>query len=306
MPTDRREEATVTTFVNRTAAWISRAAPLFGILLIAVIVGGCSGGSSTHDASLAAHGGAGSGGERAAAPAPDHGEGQYAANSKTPLQQRDIIRTATVKLRARNVDNAANTIVELAEPAGGRVDGDDRASHGRNRTATLVLRVPPDALNHIIGKVDDLGTETGRSVHGEDVTAKKADVTARTAALQTSVDRLRNLMSHSASVNSLVALENQLTQRESELESMQAQQRGLSDQISLATLRVELSSIPKHAAKPETKAAGLGSAFGSGWDALVTTVRWFIRIIGYSLPITAVILLISGATLFLWRRHQSA
>ncbi|HVX43608.1 MAG TPA: DUF4349 domain-containing protein [Mycobacteriales bacterium] len=293
----------MTTFVNRTAAWISRAAPFFGILLIAVIVGGCSGGGKSSNASL----GAGSGGDRAAAvPAPNHGEAQDAANSTPPLQQRDIIRTATVKLRTRNVDDAANSIVALAEPAGGRVDGDDRSSEGRARTATLVLRVPPDALNRIIGRVDDLGTETGRSVHGEDVTAKKADVTARTAALQTSVDRLRNLMSHSASVNSLVSLENQLTQRESELESMQAQQRGLVDEIALATLRVELSSVPKHAAKPETKAAGLGSAFTSGWHALLAALRWFVRIIGYSLPITAVLLLIGGGSLFLWRRHQSA
>lgn len=287
------------TLPARAAAWITRSAPVLGILLIAVIVAGCSG--SSHSARS-------NSGDRAASalPAPNHGGAQdsLAAKSNPPLQQRDIVRTATVKLRTRDVDDAANSIVALAEPAGGRVDGDDRATRGKIRTASLILRVPPDALNRIIGKVDDLGTETGRSVHGEDVTAKKADVTARTAALQTSVDRLRSLMSHSASVNSLVALENQLTQRESELESMQAQQRGLADQISLATLRVELSSTTT-VAKPETKAAGLGSAFVSGWNALVTAVTWFVRIIGYSLPITAVILVIGGALLIVWRRRNA-
>jgi hypothetical protein len=221
------------------------------------------------------------------------------------LQQRDIVRTATVRLRTRDVNSAADTIVALADPAGGRVDGDDRAIHGSTRTATLVLRVPPDSLNRIITRVDALGTELSRSVHGQDVTAKRADITARTAALQTSVGRLRSLMSHSGSITSLVSLEGQLTQRESELESMQAQQRALADTISLATLTVRLSTTPKHVpAKPPAKAAGLGAAFGSGWHALTRTARWLVKIIGYSLPITAVVLLIAGLFAFGWRRWR--
>jgi hypothetical protein len=210
-----------------------------------------------------------------------------------------------MRLRTHDVTRAADAIVALAYPAGGRVDGDDRAVHGSTRTATLVLRVPGDALNQIISRVDAQGTELSRSVHGQDVTAQKADITARTAALQTSVDRLRNLMSHSGSINSLVSLEGQLTQRESELESMQAQQRALADTISLATLTVRLSTTPKHTpAKPPAKAAGLGAAFGSGWHALTSTASWLVKIVGYSLPITAVVLLIAGLFAFAWRRWR--
>jgi hypothetical protein len=215
------------------------------------------------------------------------------------------VRTATVALQTPNVDRAADAIVALADPAGGRVDGDDRSSRDHTRTATLVLRVPPDTLNAIIRKVDALGTETSRSVRGQDVTAQKADITARTAALQTSVRRLRGFLSHSGSISSLVSLENQLTQRESELESMQAQQRALVDKIALATLTVRLSTTPKPVPPPaRAKAAGLGAAFSSGWHALVTTARWLVRIVGYSLPITAVAALIAGLIILGWRRRQ--
>ncbi len=216
------------------------------------------------------------------------------------------MRTATVTLHTRTVDAAADAIVALAVPAGGRVDGDDRQSSGKTRSANLVLRVPPQQLDRIIKRVDALGTETGRSIKGEDVTAAKADIGARTIALQTSVTRLRGFLSHTGSIGSLVSLENQLTQRESELESMQGQQRALGDQISLATLTVALTTTPVKPviAKPHRKEAGLGGAFVSGWHALVSTVRWVIKIVGYSLPITAVIVLLAGAALVLWRRHQ--
>ncbi|MGI8868313.1 MAG: DUF4349 domain-containing protein [Mycobacteriales bacterium] len=238
-----------------------------------------------------------------ASSAPDSAGG--ALTAKTPLQQRDIIRTATVSLRTTAVDRSANTIVGLAEPAGGRVDGDDRSSSGKKRTATLILRIPPDTLNRIIAKVDTLGTETSRSVRGEDVTASKADIAARTQALQVSVMRLRGFLSHSGGIKDLVSLENQLTERESELESMQGQQRALADQIGLATLTVQVYATPAPVpAKPRPKTAGIGSAFVSGWHALVSTARWVVKIIGYSLPITAALVLIAGIALSLWRRHR--
>lgn len=286
-----------------------RAATLLGVLVTVAVVAGCTGSSTNAAGSSGTGGGAAQAAHAGTAPAraaaPQQATPGGSAAPTTPLQQRDIVRTATVELRTRNVDHAADTIVALAGPAGGRVDGDDRTTKGRTRAATLVLRVPPDTLTRIITKVDALGTETSRSVHGQDVTASRADVTARVAALQTSVARLRSFLSHSGNIGSLVSLENQLTQRESELESMQGQQRALADKITLATLTVGLSTTPKPVArKPHPKAAGLGAAFISGWHALVTTVRWVVKIIGYSLPITAVVLLIAGAFAIGWRRRQ--
>lgn len=281
-----------------------RAGALLGVLVALGLVAGCTGSSGRSSNGSATGGGNAKAAAGATAPARQPAAPSGAATSNTPLQQRDIVRTATVELRTRDVDHAADAIVALADPAGGRVDGDDRTSSGSTRSATLVLRVPPDVLNRIITQVDALGTETNRSIRGEDVTASKADITARTAALQTSVSRLRGFLSHSGSIGSLVSLENQLIQRESELESMQGQQRALADKIALATLTVRLSTTPKQPAKPHPKAAGLPAAFVSGWHALITTVRWVVKIIGYSLPITAVVVLIAGTFLILWRRHR--
>jgi hypothetical protein len=268
--------------------------------LLGLAVAGCSASpSSRSDASVTKPRAAAGGSARQPA-APQASSG----TASTPLQQRDIVRTATVTLHTSDVDRTADTIAALADPVGGRVDGDDRNSSGHTRTATLVLRVPPNALNRIIARVDALGTETGRSVRGQDVTARRADITARAAALQTSVGRLQSFLSHSGSITSLVSLENQLTQRESELESMQAQQRALADEITLATLTVRLSTTPKQVPPKTPAKAGLGAAFVSGWHALTTAARWLIKIVGYSLPITAVAALIAGVFVFAWRRRQ--
>jgi hypothetical protein len=94
-------------------------------------------------------------------------------------------------------------------------------------------------------------------------------------------------MKHSGSIADLVALENDLTQRESALESMQAQQRGLADQIALSTLTVQLTRTPPPpapAAIHHHGPAGFGTALTRGLHALLFALRWVSALAGYLLP----------------------
>ena len=99
------------------------------------------------------------------------------------------------------------------------------------------------ALSGLMDKVVALGHENSRTDHGDDVTAQVADVGARVRELQISVGRLQDFLRHSGSIGDLVSLESQLTQRQSELDSTLSQQRALADQVDLATLTVDLSTI---------------------------------------------------------------
>jgi hypothetical protein len=227
------------------------------------------------------------------------------AKVSTPLQQRDIVRTGTLALKVSDVDRAANAVVAQTQRVGGRVDGDARSNTGDRRTASLVLRLPAQAWDAMITDlVTHIGTETSRTVKGEDVTATRADVTARVAALQTSVGRLTDFLKHSGTINDLVSLEGQLTQREAELESTVAQQRALSDQISLTTLTVELSApkavTPVRASGP----SGFGSALAGGLHALTVGWRWLMAAVGYALPFGVVAALVIVPLLVIWRRRR--
>ncbi len=257
-----------------------------GALLIAgVALAGCTGSAGKSSSDVAA---GQSARPAAGAPAESAQAGSAKSAASAPLQQRDIVRTATVELQTKQVDHAADLVVRIADTAGGRIDGDNRATSNRLRTAQIVARVPPAALDAVIRQVDGLGEETSRNVRGQDMTATKVDLDARTSALATSVTRLQQLMAHSGTIGDLVALESQLTQRESDLESMQAQRRALTDQVALATLTVDVTAP---AASPPSRPApgptGFGAAFVAGWHAVVIAFRWLLAGLGYLLAVLA-------------------
>lgn len=293
-----------------------RALVLAALLTAVVAVGGCSShssstgssaargstGSSNAASSDAGSSNAGSSNAGLQAGAVAVPEAVTSPKSQVPVQQRDIVRTATLSLQATDVDRAANLIGAQATAAGGRIDGDDRNAGGADRTARLVLRLPPQNLDRVLASAVRLGHETGRSVHGEDVTAARADVEARVAALRTSVARLRNFLSKSGSITDLVRLESALSERESTLESTVAQQRALADQVGLATLTVDISSPAATAAI--SNPSGFGAALSHGWHGLVLALGWMITGLGYVIPFAALAALIMVPVVLIRRRRQ--
>ncbi|MGI8665624.1 MAG: DUF4349 domain-containing protein [Jatrophihabitans sp.] len=274
-------------------------------LLAPLAVVGCGGsGSKSSDSATLRSADSAAGPPAAAVGGKAAASGAAAGNPQTPLQQRDIVRTATLDVTVRNVDRAADSAVASTVAFGGRADGDDRTSSDTGRRADLVLRVPPAKLEALLAAVVRLGHENNRTDHGEDVTSARADVDSRVQTLNTSVARLRDFLQKSGSITDLVALESQLTQRESELESTVAQQRALADQVGLASLTVQLSStgpVSAHASGP----SGFGSALTGGLSALLLVLRWSGAVLGYALPLLLGALLVLLPLALWWRRRGS-
>ena len=283
-----------------------RRLPIALTMLAVLALAGCGGSRHGNSVSLSGTSNAGgvavNGNLSAKAPqaATANGSG---STSSTPLQQRAVVRTASLSVTVANVDQAAESALGATKIDGGRVDGDDRNEDSTGRHAQLVLRVPNTELDALIATVSRLGHEDSRSEHGDDVTASQADVKARVQELTISVGRLQDFLKHSGSINELVSLESQLTQRESELQSTIAQQQALSDQVDLATLTVDLHG---KAAVVHTRSgpAGFGSAVWKALGGLLLSLRWLAALLGYLLPFL-VALAIPGVPAALWWRRRS-
>jgi hypothetical protein len=296
---------------RRTVSQVVTAVVLLGLVVAAT---GCTRGAARTSSTAGSLTGDGGSGQAAATAAPGFAEAPAAkdapgqslkAAATATLQHRDVVRTGAVSLRVGDVDQAADAVLTRAARHGGRVDGDTRADTGQQRTATLVLRVPPADLSAVLTEVDSLGEETSRKITGEDVTTARADVEARVRALTTSIGRLRTFLQHSGSINDLVALESQLSQREADLESTRAQQKALVDQIDLATLTVSLSARPRTAAHGGHGPAGFLGALAGGWHGLTLGWRWLAAGVGYVLPFVLLIGVLAWPASRLWRRLRN-
>lgn len=277
--------------MKRVAIPVVYAIPIV-FVISALTLAGCSAATTTSR---------GTADSAAIAPAP---AGQPATGSKAgpvvtlPTQQQ-VVTTGKVAITVDNPITAADTVTQIVEQDGGRIDNRNQQAPtpGNNGSAWLTVRIPSASLTATLDSIKKLGKVESASITSTDVTAASQDLSARITALQTSVDRLLTLMTKAASVQDLMAVETALSERQANLESLQAQKRVLSDQINYSTITVTLTSSAAAVTVPEN----FWSGFILGWHALVGFFAGALVVIGVMLPWLLLIGVVTGGILLLVR-----
>lgn len=217
---------------------------------------------------------------------------------------RNASMTVAVK-HGQSVATKADTADAIALRTGGEVDADERTS-GKDATATLILRVPPDDLTGVLDELSKLGVEQSRHLSTEDVTSKVADVASRVDSARVAIARLRDLYQHATKVADVITIESELSGRESDLESLQAQQRALGAQTATATVTLSLYNskaalIVKPPAKHHHRSGFLGG-LQNGWNAFSHGAAWLATALGAVLPFALLFIILGLAGRLLWPR----
>jgi Domain of unknown function (DUF4349) len=224
------------------------------------------------------------------------------------LADRSIIRSAAMTVAVDDIETAVRSVTQVATAVGGAVFGTD-VRLDDPPAATMVVRMPPADLQQAIEDIGALGRIVQRTQDAQDVTAQVVDLAARIASAEASVDRVRSFLDRAQNVNELAKLEAELTARETTLEQLRAQQRGLGDQVDLATLTVELIDLDDApeislAGLVETDEPGIIDAFRSGTSALLTGARYGAVALAAALPFL-VLLALLALPLRWWLRHRT-
>ncbi len=204
-----------------------------------------------------------------------------------PRDTREVITTGSVDVTVGNPRDVAERFTAWVEARSGRVDGRTESKDGEGRaSASLTVRVPSGQMSKALAKLATYGDVGTVDVQNEDVTAQGQDLDARTKALEISIDRLEKILAEAGSSAEVVRAEDALTQRQEQLESLQAQRKALTDQVSLSTLHVEL--VQKGSAS-SVSPGGFQGGLTKGWDALVDTVNGIVSLAGVLAPWLAVV-----------------
>jgi hypothetical protein len=291
---------------------------LAAVALLLVLAGGaaCSsdGGddaSSASPESFAADEAGGNGGERGVETAASSGAPALVvdpAQAKVPDDGRDVVYTARVELRVRDVDDALRDASRSVRAAGGTLFR-QRSDLGRAPTVTVTYKVPPERFEDALAAIADLGRVRNRKVDATDVTGRVVDLDARIRSNRTSVERLRALLAESGSVGDLLTVERELATREANLEALEGQLASLRARVDRATVTAVFSRIPKPAAaKPEspTKLPGFLSGLETGAGAFVNTVTVVSGVVGFALPFLALAAVLAIPFFAVRRRQRHA
>jgi len=271
-----------------TGTRLVRLVALFASLLVlAVVFAGCS--SSAQDAAPSAvgapvdeaEGGSDSGGD-------GNGSGELAA------PQRSVIVTGSMYMTVENPLAAADEAATIVKDAGGRIDARDETAPDEwtGGSATLTLRIPANRLDAVVEDLRALGTVDQLATTASDVTNEVTDLDAHISTLRASTQRIEALLVEAKDISDIIKLEDELASRQAQLESLEAQQRGLGDQVSLSTIELSLTTVAVAIVEddsPETFFDGLAS----GWNGLTSFISGALVVFGVLLPWLVVMALIA-------------
>ena len=221
---------------------------------------------------------------------------------------QDIIYTANLTLRAKDVDGTATSATTDVTAAGGYVAGEQQVQatgRGSVGQVNLELKIPAAAYHQTLAKLAKLGTHVMFNERAQDVTQQVADVNSRVASAQAAITQLRELLRRAGDVGQLLSVQDEINSQESELESLIAQQQALAHETTYATVDLTVlghAVIPKKHKKKVSH--GLVAGLGTGWSALKLVVVWLLTALGTLLPFAVPIVAI-GAIIYLGRRRSA-
>jgi len=306
-----------------------------GLALISMAaLAGCSGGAGTSSSAASAPGaaaghaasgavaspaiaaepaGAGAGAGAAASGKSQAGSaggtGQDASAARLAPAGQQLIYTAQLTVRARDVGNAVNQATSIATGAGGYVSAENASSdpsQPSQSTATVTLKIPVVVYAATLGELagNTLGTRLSLTQQTQDVTQQVADVSSRVASDEAAISQLRALLSRAGSVGDLLSVQDQIDSEESDLEAMLSQQNALNHETTYATVALTIVG-PKAVVQPKPKSSpppGLRGGLAGGWHALRVAVSWLLAVIGAVAPFAAVLAVAGLAALWVRRR----
>jgi hypothetical protein len=297
-----------------------------GALLGALVLAGCSGanqdsGSQSMGAGVAptpappvgAPNAGGSGTAAGSASTQD-----TSAAKKTPelgvsptvvLNDRSIVRIATLSVRVPDVLAASSRASALAAAEGGFVAGEQtqaQPDHPAKAEAVLTLRVPANRLPALLPQLRGLGTLLTEEQGADDVTGQVVDVQARINAQRASVARVSALMSRASTLGQVVQIEGELTRRQADLESLLGQAAKLADQTTLATVTATLVGPTAPVAAAAAPPSGFGAGLSKGWHAFAVSGTWLLMAVGAALPFLLLLTPLALLAVVMTRRRSRA
>jgi hypothetical protein len=197
---------------------------------------------------------------------------------------RKLVKNISAEIETLDFDAYLQAVEARAAALGGYTHSKQTGDYGyygqtmtRCRNASLVLRIPAQALDEFKGSLGNLGKVTRIDESVRDETMSYNDTAAHIEALTAERDALLGLMANAKKLEELLMLQERVTDVRRQLNSLEGQIRLLDDQVSLSTVTLTVTEVAK--LTPESKPAPK-SWFARTWTGFWNNLRGVVRWLG--------------------------
>ena len=222
-------------------------------------------------------------------------------------RQPSVIRTATLRLIAKDFESARGRVEAIVAQAGGFLDQIAlNGTAGTARTLTGTLRLPASRLADALARLRQLGQVTEDTQNTEDVTDQIVDLDARLVNARATEQRLNDILKNrTGKLSDVLDVERELARVRLEIERMDAERVNIGRRVTYAAITLEIGEERKAGleAGPLSLGTRLRVAAADGLEAALESVVGAVLLALRAGPAT-IIWVGLGATLWVLGRQR--
>lgn len=154
---------------------------------------------------------------------------------------RHVIRNGSIELTVSDAREIISEIEIITEETGGIISSSSVYEIREDQYgANLTLRIPENNFSRVMNELEALGKARNIQTGSDDVTMQYIDLESRLNNQKAQEERLVEILEMAETVEDILEIERELNRVRGEIESMTAQLNHLEDQVSFATIHVNL------------------------------------------------------------------
>jgi hypothetical protein len=272
------------------------------LVIVALILAGCSSGANEAPRRATADSAAGGSWNMAVNEAMDQPMPASAPMmERAEEQSQKILQTAHINMQSDRFDDVIFSLRALAPAFGGFIENAELYDHytphrtaQRFRSFTITLRVPREYFDEAVKQAEGLAVVRSSSQFAEDVTAQYYDLAGRLETKRIEEERVLDMINRAADINDLLALEERLGQIRTEIERFQSQLLSIDRLATFSTIHVHVTEVASETLIITSE--GLGARISQSFVSSINrTVVFFQNILiflaGAVIPLTFIGLL---------------
>ena len=217
-------------------------------------------------------------------------------NAAPVTTERKIIRNADLQLEADAPEEAQAKVTRIAETKGGFVVESTQSGNDEKATKSdsvkMKIRVPAAKFDEALSEIRQTASRVVvESIKGQDVTEEFIDIEARLKTQKALEAQFLEIMKRSNSVADALSVQTEIAEVRGEIEKIEGRKRFLESQASLSTIEITLRTPAAFSANSSGFFHKLAQAFGSGFDAALSFILFFVTALIALLPFLLFIVL---------------
>lgn len=195
---------------------------------------------------------------------------------------RKYIRKFWVDLETLEFEETEKNLYLLVEQFGGYLESTQvsgrsiEASYYQRRSGSYTIRIPSTDLDTFVTGLSGIANKVDENSQKEDVTSSYTDLEARLKTLGMQEERLLAILETADELQYIIELERELADVRYEIESYTSSFRNLENQITYATVYVNLQEVIKQTVIKEEPKTFFGK-MGEGFSESIQNVFYFLQ-----------------------------